>query len=71
MERTRKPQTIPTPSSHPVPNPVQEIPVIPGNSSARPQLRQKKRKVSDTPGEQGKTHAADQETNDEDEELLP
>ena len=34
MERTRKPQTIPTPSSHPMLNPVQEIQVITGDSSA-------------------------------------
>ena len=53
MARTRKPQKIPTPGSRPMPNPVQEIPVIAGESSARPQPRQKKFKVQDTPGERG------------------
>ena len=71
MARTRKPQTIPTPSLHPMMSPVQGIPVIPGESSARPWLRQKKRKVPDTPGEWGKTPAADQGNDDEEEELLP
>ena len=71
MARTRNPQTIPTPSSRPVPNPVQEIPVIPGDSSTWPQPRQKKRKFPDTLGERGKTPATDQGTDDEDEELLP
>ena len=71
MERTRKSQTIPTLGSCPVPNPVQEIPVIPGESSAWPQPRQKKRKVIDTRNEGGKMPATDQGTNDDDEELLP
>ena len=54
-----------------MPNPIQETLVIPGKSSARPQPRQKRCKVPDTPGEHEKTHTANQKTDDEDEELLP
>ena len=51
MARTRKQQTISTLGSHPVLNPVQGIPVILGEPSARPPLRQRKRKVPATPDE--------------------
>ena len=67
MERTRKPQTIPTPSSHHVLNPIQGILVILGEPSARPPLRQRKRKVPSTPDERKKENVAEQDNDGGDE----
>ena len=71
MERTRKPQKIPTPSSCPVSNPVQGIPVIPSEPSAWQLPRQRKRKVPSTLDEQGKAHDVEQGNDGGDEAWLP
>ena len=52
-------------------NPVQGIPVIPGDPSTWPPPRQRKHKVLATPDEQGKAHATEQGNDGGDEAWLP